>query len=40
MVVAVENKLNNRPRKRLKFETPNEVYLQTINNNGKVAFMT
>ena len=36
---AVEN-LNNRPRKRFGFLTPNEVYLQTINNKGGVAFVT
>lgn len=36
----VEEKLNNRPRKKFGYLTPNEVYLQTINNNGKVAFMT
>lgn len=35
-----ENKLNNRPRKRLGFLTPNQVCLQTINNNGQVAFIT
>jgi IS30 family transposase len=36
---VVEN-LNNRPRKRFGYLTPNEVYLQAINNNGRVAFMT
>lgn len=36
----VENKLNNRPRKRFGFLTPNEVFLQALNNDGKVAFMT
>ena len=36
----VEEKLNNRPRKKFGYLSPNEVYLQTINNNGKVAFMT
>jgi len=36
----VENKLNNRPRKRLGFLTPNQVHLQLINNHGQVAFMT
>lgn len=36
----VEKKLNNRPRKKFGYLTPNEVYLQTINNNGKVAFIT
>ena len=36
----VEDILNNRPRKRFSFLSPNEVYLQAINNNGEVAFMT
>jgi IS30 family transposase len=27
------NKLNNRPRKRYGFKTPNEVYLHKINPN-------
>lgn len=36
----VENKLNNRPRKRFGYLTPNQVYSQTINNNGKIAFIT
>lgn len=37
---AVEDKLNNRPRKRCGFLTPNQVYLQALNNNGQVAFKT
>lgn len=36
----VENKLNNRPRKRFGFLTPNQVHLQLINNQGQVAFIT
>jgi IS30 family transposase len=36
----VEKKLNNRPRKRFGFLTPNQVHLQLINNQGQVAFMT
>jgi len=36
----VEDKLNNRPRKRFGYLTPNQVYLKTLTNNGKVAFMT
>jgi len=39
-LVDVENKLNNRPRKRLGFCTPNQVYLQHIKNMDKVAFIT
>lgn len=36
----VEDKLNNRPRKRFGYLTPNQVYSQTINNNGQIAFIT
>jgi len=36
----VENKLNNRPRKRFGFLTPNQVYLQKLKNIGQVAFKT
>lgn len=36
----VENKLNNRPRKRFGFLTPNQVHLQLINKTRQVAFMT
>ena len=32
-VENVVNKLNNRPRKRHQFNSPNQVYLQKINNN-------
>ena len=40
-IQEVEDKLNNRPRKRFGYETPNYVYLQTIKNNWqKVAFIT
>ena len=33
-------KLNNRPRKRYNYRSPNEVFAAALNNNGKVAFMT
>ena len=36
----VVNNLNNRPRKRFDFKTPNEVFAQKLNENLKVAFMT
>lgn len=36
----VEAKLNNRPRKKFGYLSPNEVYSQTINNNGQIAFIT
>ena len=36
----VENKLNNRPRKRFGFQTPKEVFLQKLTHEEKVAFMT
>lgn len=39
-VKKVENILNNRPRKRYGFKSPNEVFAEAINNEGKVAFMT
>lgn len=39
-VQAVENKLNDRPRKRFGYKTPNQVYLHKLTNQEKVAFMT
>ncbi len=39
-VQAVENKLNNRHRKRFGYKTPNQVYLHKLTNQEKVAFMT
>ena len=39
-VEQVERILNNRPRKRYGYLTPNEVFVNAINNNGIVAFMT
>jgi IS30 family transposase len=39
-VQKIENKLNERPRKRFGFKTPNQVYLQKLTNNGEVAFIT
>ncbi len=38
-ILRVEEKLNNRPRKRFGYLSPNQVFLQTINNNGHVAFI-
>jgi IS30 family transposase len=38
-VKNVVEKLNNRPRKRHQFNSPNEVYLQKLNNNQKFAFI-
>ena len=35
-----ENILNNRPRKRYGFKSPNEVFAEAIDNQGKVAFIT
>ncbi|VAW12036.1 hypothetical protein MNBD_BACTEROID03-1535, partial [hydrothermal vent metagenome] len=35
-----EKILNNRPRKRYGYLTSNEVFVNAINNNGVVAFMT
>jgi len=34
-IANVENKLNNRPRKRLGFLTPNQVYLQHTKKHGE-----
>ena len=38
-VDIVVEKLNNRPRKRHQFNSPNEVYLQKLNNNDEFAFI-
>ncbi len=35
----VEEKLNNRPRKRFGYMSPKEVYLQAINNGGNVNLL-
>jgi IS30 family transposase len=39
-VEEAEKRLNNRPRKRYNYRTPNEVFVNAINNNGIVAFIT
>jgi IS30 family transposase len=39
-VQYVEDELNNRPRKKHGFLTPNEVLLKEINQTEKVAFIT
>jgi IS30 family transposase len=41
-IQKIQNKLNNRPRKRLNFLTPNEIFNNFVisNNNKKVAFKT
>jgi IS30 family transposase len=36
----VVNILNNRPRKRFGYKTPNEVFAQKLDENAKVAFIT
>ena len=38
-VKMVVEKLNNRPRKRYQYNSPNEVYLQKLNNNKAFAFI-
>jgi IS30 family transposase len=38
-VEIVVEKLNNRPRKRHQYYSPNEVYLQKLNNNKVFAFI-
>jgi IS30 family transposase len=39
-LLEAENILNNRPRKRYGFKTPNEVLSLTLLNNGIVALIT
>ncbi len=39
-VERAENILNDRPRKRFRYRTPNEVFAAAIENQGNVAFMT
>ena len=39
-IERVVNILNNRPRKRFDFKTPNEVFAQKLNENIGVAFIT
>jgi IS30 family transposase len=39
-VQEVENKLNDRPRKRFGYKTQNQVCLHKLKNQGKFAFMT
>ena len=39
-IKEVENKLNNRPRKKYGFKTPNEVQAEYINKLENVAFMS
>ena len=39
-VQAVENKLNDRPRKRFGYKIPNQVYLHKLTNQEKVSFIT
>jgi IS30 family transposase len=38
-VKNVVEKLNSRPRKRHQFDSPNEVYLQLLNNNQEFPFI-
>ncbi len=39
-IQRIENKLNNRPRKRLGYKTPKQVYLHKLTNQEEVAFIT
>lgn len=39
-VKYVQDKLNNRPRKRFGYKTPNEVFAQKLNEMQDVAFIT
>lgn len=39
-IIQVTNILNNRPRKRFGFKTPNEIFAQKLNDLASVAFTT
>lgn len=39
-IQRIENKLNNRPRKRFGYKTLKQVYLQKLTNQVKGAFIT
>jgi transposase, IS30 family len=39
-IIEVTNILNNRPRKRFGFKTPNEIFAEKLNNLDVVAFVT
>jgi IS30 family transposase len=38
-IIRIIDKLNNRPRKKIEFLTPNEYFLRYLQNK-KVAFVT
>ncbi len=39
-IIQVTNILNNRPRKRFGYKTPNEVFAEKLSNLSSVAFIT
>ncbi|MFT6811110.1 MAG: IS30 family transposase [Saprospiraceae bacterium] len=39
-MIEVQNKLNNRPRKRFGYKTPNEVFAKILDNQVHVAFIS
>jgi IS30 family transposase len=39
-IIEVQNKLNNRPRKRFWYKTPNEVFAKILDNQVPVAFIS
>lgn len=39
-IIEVQNKLNNRPRKRFGYKTPNEVFAKILDNQVPVAFIS
>ncbi len=39
-IIEVQNILNNRPRKRFGYNTPNEVFADKLDNQSSVAFVT
>jgi IS30 family transposase len=39
-ILRIEEKLNNRPKKRAGYLSPNQVFSQNINDNGQVAYIS
>jgi IS30 family transposase len=39
-VQNAKDKLNNRPKKRVGYKTPNEIFIHSLNNKGHISFMT
>jgi IS30 family transposase len=39
-IIEIQEKLNNKPRKRFGFKTPNQVNLYELTTKEEVAFIT